>query len=307
MLARPTSPACIASAAVLLVFLSGYLTLSWEVRDVTNSMTSLSYQLDRELAVVHDLLDNSPLPVAKTGLSRAGLTPAQIRAKRAAHRKQLGKQVVSYSTSSKPFWQVNWQPSYACTTHVRVGGTGDGGKWMCDPEFYLGVPGCVVYSFGSNGDFSFEEGVHALAPHCEIHTVDSGPPTGNVPEFVTYHQGTIGGVDDRQAGQFTPVSLMRILGHTNVTVLKMDCEGCEFGAFSPSAFPANGRAIQQVLFEVHYWGVSPIQIHNLFRTVTKLGYAIFSKEPNLDTDGCCVEFSVVYLPRQLEVLDQARD
>lgn len=43
-------------------------------------------------------------------------------------------------------------------------------------------------------------------------------------------------------------------------------------------------------------------VHNLLQTVTSLGYAIFSKEPNLSTDGSCIEFSVVYLPGQLDVL-----
>ena len=34
--------------------------------------------------------------------------------------------------------------------------------------------GCVVYSFGSNNDFSFEEAVLAQDERCKIHTFDHG-------------------------------------------------------------------------------------------------------------------------------------
>ncbi len=149
----------------------------------------------------------------------------------------------------------------------------------------------MVYSFGSNGDFSFEEAVHAVAPACEIHTMDPAPPSDTVPPFLMYHQGLL---DET----FTLRTFMSQLGHTNVTLIKMDCEGCEFGALTPSAIPSEGAAIQQILFEVHYSG-EPFKTHTLFRILHSLGYAIFSKEANIvGGGGSCVEFSVVHLDQQ---------
>jgi len=205
----------------------------------------------------------------------------------------MGRQAVSFDTSNAEYWQKNWEPSYTCTTLERLGRPGDGGKWVCDPQHYLQREGCVVYSFGSNGDFSFEEAVHAVAPACEIHTVDPAPATDAVPAFLTYHEGRLGEA-------LTLRTFMRQLGHTNVTLVKMDCEGCEFGALTPSAMPSEWGAIQQIQFEVHYNG-EPLRTHALFRALHSLGYAIFSKEANLDvgSGGSCVEYSVVHLDHQL--------
>lgn len=299
-------PVCGLLILAFLMHLAFKTDVAAESLDVHNFMANLNYKLDREIEVMQDVKYHLLLTRSSAGLtperqaltSRAGLTLEQIRAKSVVHETQMNQQVLSYDSQGQVFWQVNWEPTYTCTTHVRLGRRGDGGKWVCDPEVYLRRPGCVVYSFGSNGDFSFEEAVHAVAPNCEIHTVDSGPP-GAVPAFVTYHQGIIGGRDSLQQRLFTPVSFMRMLGHRNVTILKMDCEGCEYGALTPAAFPADGAAIQQILFEVHY-ARNPIQTHALLRRVMAMGYAIFSKEPNLDAgDSCFVEFSVVYLPTQL--------
>ena len=74
--------------------------------------------------------------------------------------------------------------------------------------------------------------------------------------FLRYHQGLLGET-------FTLRSFMRQLGHTNVTLVQMDCEGCEFGALTPSTMPSEGAAVQQILFEVHYnW--DPFKAHTLF-------------------------------------------
>ena len=49
---------------------------------------------------------------------------------------------------------------------------GDGGKWVCDPHRITEQKDCLVYSVGSNNDFSFEMAVlKDIGPHCEIHTV----------------------------------------------------------------------------------------------------------------------------------------
>lgn len=299
-------PVCAVMITVsLLLYFHVKMDFMGNVQQVLHEITTnLDDKLDRDIQLIQDVKHNLLFLRASTSLtSQTGLTLEQIRVKSIAHEKQMNKQVLSYESRGRPFWQVNWEPSYTCTTHVRMGRRGDGGKWVCDPEHYLKATDCVVYSIGSNGDFSFEQAIHTLAPKCEIHTMDSGPPKADMPAFVNYHQGIMGGRDSPPERLFTPASLMRTLSHTNITILKMDCDGCEYDALIPPAFPNTPASIQQILFEVHYTN-NPIQTHALLRRVTRLGYAIFSKEPNLDApDGCCVEYSVVYLPGQLEMME----
>ena len=39
---------------------------------------------------------------------------------------------------------------------------GDGGKWVCGLRTLLQRKECVIYSFGSNGEASFEKGILAV-------------------------------------------------------------------------------------------------------------------------------------------------
>ena len=54
-----------------------------------------------------------------------------------------------------------------------MGKLGDGGKWICDPHrIREEQEECLVYSVGSNNDFSFEQAIlEVVGEHCEIHTV----------------------------------------------------------------------------------------------------------------------------------------
>ena len=38
---------------------------------------------------------------------------------------------------------------------------GDGGKWFC-AEYFKQTEECVIFSIGSNGDFSFEESMNKM-------------------------------------------------------------------------------------------------------------------------------------------------
>jgi hypothetical protein len=77
------------------------------------------------------------------------------------------------------WFQDNWEPSFTCQHERRIGGNGDGPKWVCDPH-RIDPDSCLIYSFGSNNDFSFEESVlREISAKCEIHTFD--PTIGPTP------------------------------------------------------------------------------------------------------------------------------
>lgn len=70
------------------------------------------------------------------------------------------------------FYQNHYEPEFVCLHERRVGKLGDGGKWICDPHRIKNQEDCLVYSVGSNNDFSFEQSVlDHIGHHCEIHTV----------------------------------------------------------------------------------------------------------------------------------------
>ena len=79
-----------------------------------------------------------------------------------------------YDRVKKPgnFYQNNYEPDFVCQHERRIGKLGDGGKWICDPHRIRDQEDCLVYSVGSNDDFSFEQSVlNEIGHHCEIHTV----------------------------------------------------------------------------------------------------------------------------------------
>eukprot|EP00965_Chrysotila_dentata_P129161 4269811-Pleurochrysis_carterae.AAC.2 len=71
------------------------------------------------------------------------------------------------------FFQPDWNCSGRALERVPEK-DGDGPKWVCGlDEIGLRRPSkCLVYSFGSNGDTSFEEAVKKRRPDCEIFTFD---------------------------------------------------------------------------------------------------------------------------------------
>ncbi len=223
-------------------------------------------------------------------------TRAQAWIKMNFHETQMRKQIVTMDTIGRVFFQRNWEPSYSCTTIARMGCPGDGGKWICDPQHYLEMNECIVYSFGSNNEFSFEESIHNFNPECKIYTFDPTVhnPT-NKPKFVHYYPWGLAGNDFAEKSLFTVRTIMKSLGHRKISVLKVDCEGCEFESFNTHSFPVYKGAINQILIEVHFNG-NPRTVHSFFSFLSNRGYAIFNKEANIQySNGNAVEYALVHL------------
>mmetsp|Transcript_18345 Transcript_18345/g.27180 ORF Transcript_18345/g.27180 Transcript_18345/m.27180 type:complete len:337 (+) Transcript_18345:130-1140(+) len=171
------------------------------------------------------------------------------------------------SENPAKFWADNYEPELTCAHQRRLGGLGDGGKWVCDPRrivasadeqsYTSGKTRCVVYSVGSNGNAHFEQSVNdALKEQCsnqlEIHTFDLknwNKRNGNFGDRVkeaggTFHHWGIttkAGLDFNATDYFLPKTYREStfksfgqtfveLGHTNrvIDILKIDCEGCEW-------------------------------------------------------------------------------
>eukprot|EP00922_Rhytidocystis_sp_ex-Travisia-forbesii_P023494 GHVS01034446.1.p1 GENE.GHVS01034446.1~~GHVS01034446.1.p1 ORF type:complete len:361 (+),score=63.77 GHVS01034446.1:71-1153(+) len=178
------------------------------------------------------------------------------------------------------FWlQKHWEPEWGCALEERIGAKGDGGKWVCDFDKLTegaavaeqevdgatgvrdsrrsgaldsGGGGCLVYSIGSNGDWSFEQDIYDRKK-CEIHTFDHTLKESiKPPSFLHFHPwglgppktegeeagGQEGGEGQKVEGLTQLLSLPEIvsrLGHRKrvIDILKVDVEGHEFAALLP--------------------------------------------------------------------------
>ena len=201
------------------------------------------------------------------------------------------------------WYMWNVLPNFACTDMERVGGLGEGPKWVCNPH-RLG-PDCLVYAFGSIPRFE-----RALPSRCEIHVFD---PIAEAPPFeynhVQYHKWGLSSSYDAEYnarqkesdGSFkTFQDTRQALGHESrsIDILSLDCDGCEWYVFVVMAClwtmltPSHratardwiGSGARQILVETHNLPHSSpgvrdeTKIHEYFDSFQKQGYALFSKE-----------------------------
>jgi hypothetical protein len=192
---------------------------------------------------------------------------------------------------------------------------GDGQKWVCDPHRIASQESCIVYSVGSNGDFSFELGIQKIAPRCEIHIFDFTDYANHMPKGLnaTYHAWGIKPVNDStiqvtKSANFVGNTLWRtrptldwktfpeiveLLGHNGrvIDIFKIDCEGCEFYTYKD--WLAANADIRQILVEIHG---TPSVTDEMFGNIHYANYVMFHKEPNIQwSGGSCVEFSFLKL------------
>ena len=209
-----------------------------------------------------------------------------------------------------------FEPSWNCHIEQRVGKEfGDGGKFLCGGLNYFSSrsEACLVYSVGSNGDFSFETSIKKAG--CEVHTFD---PSGDTLAWeekaaslgVHYHAWGLRGeaplsskttffnsVTNTHNPLLTLMEIRNQLTHDGrkIDILKVDCEGCEWAAFKLIFDDViQGRyRVGQILIEVH--GLDFEKIEAFFKHANQAKFYIFHKERN--HWGCngykCLEYALI--------------
>ncbi|KAI3659303.1 hypothetical protein MP638_003519 [Amoeboaphelidium occidentale] len=206
--------------------------------------------------------------------------------------------------------------TYDCdrNTLMRVGdrGDGDGGKWICG-EFLKprksNEPANVVFSVGSNGDFSFEESmIKVLGSNTKIYTFDCtgqwDPPSEQI-TFVNVCLGSSDFVDGNKRQFKSWASILSDLKIKKIDFLKMDIEGFEWVVL-PAILEHKvlDELPVQISFEVHLAAPGGYdkdvddkslgqKLARLFLKLDKAGYYLASNEYNIVSPGCCSEFTVV--------------
>ena len=220
--------------------------------------------------------------------------------------KERIRETPNCATDCKPsgaaaWFQNNYEPVFTCQHERRIGRWGDGGKWVCDPHRIIqNNKSCLVYSIGSDNDFSFEHGILTdVSSECEIHTFD--PTIGKIPvdvpsENIHFHPW---GLAQEDGGDYkTLPSIIKELGHTGHTIdiLKIDCEGCEWKTFE-QWFDGH-TIIRQIQVEVHGGtvGAMPVVAQSFMSFLQRHNYVIFHKEPNIQhSGGVCIEYAFLLL------------
>jgi FkbM family methyltransferase len=194
----------------------------------------------------------------------------------------------------------------------------DGGKWLCglqevhklrshssiiEPVYYgagrahyddadTRAP-CIVYSMGSNNEFSFERRVRKIAPGCEIHTFDpTVKETGDGKATYDRYHGDFGfggtdGVTNTIGTRQFPIksiaTIMSELKHSHVDYLKVDVEGFEWEFLSKVDWSVT--KVGQILVELHPQlgrggrALTAKDVDIVFTKLEKAGYRLISLEP----------------------------
>lgn len=192
------------------------------------------------------------------------------------------------------FFKSNWEANFYCSHKVRIGKMGDGGKWVCDPFKLREKSDCLVYSAGSNGDFSFEIELKKLLPKCSIFTIDKDNYLCPK-DICTFHQASLGSGSTMNSKPWS--RLIQELNHTRqvVDIFKIDIEGYEYEFFT-DMFNSNisiDNFPRQILVEVHPANVS--EMHRFFEVFRKKHYIIFNREPNFIVGPTYFEYAFLRL------------
>jgi len=199
--------------------------------------------------------------------------------------------------------QLNWDPDFSCGAKDIVGGTqGHNSKWLCDPHRLQSRENdCLVYNFGvatqnDVPDFSFERGLHEVAPNCDIHVFDPQKDYTNelreaVGSTASFHQYGLKASyaqnetytdsyslrkaqwsSDVTAQLRTLQEIKKELGHEGRTidVLALDCRGCEWKVYKDWL----QEDIRQLNIELHDF---PLSANETMFDLHLNGYVIIHK------------------------------
>ncbi|XP_069130239.1 uncharacterized protein [Argopecten irradians] len=192
---------------------------------------------------------------------------------------QLGELYHSYMHTSQEF----------CRNVVRVGQAGDGGWNMCNTTEYRPVKPCLVYSFGINNDWGFDDAISSEYG-CEVHAFDPsmGVNDHKRSEKIYFHNLALSdknGIINGHWKSKTLQSIIHSLGHDEriIDIVKMDIEGSEWPAMESFIPSGTLKNIRQLYFEFHT-GITPSENYRTrminFRKLYDNGFRLFWGHPN---------------------------
>ncbi|XP_053390598.1 probable methyltransferase-like protein 24 [Mercenaria mercenaria] len=169
---------------------------------------------------------------------------------------------------------------------MRFGNVEDGGKEICLDELYIPKQHCLVYSFGSNFRFDFEEAVIRHI-NCEIHTFDPSKPIQGrtIPSGINFHLLGLAGensINSKGWEMKTLSTLKKLLNHTErvIDILKIDIESGEWTALPEMLESGVLERVKQLSIEIHYDKARGNHQLKTLRKLYEAGFRIFMHEHN---------------------------
>jgi hypothetical protein len=217
-------------------------------------------------------------------------------------KKQLARSVVhqhpnvSIEMGPAIWYQQNYYPFFTCPLHLRrVGGLGDGPKYLCDPHRIPALAReqgrtCLIYSVGSRAKFEFEDGIRDIVGNaCEVHIFDPvwfGVP-GMEEKNMYFHRWGLKSsyeqnftVNMAMNDFYTLQEIMMRLNHTGrvIDIFKVDIESGEWHIYRDWL----DIDIRHLLVETHSLcrGCTEKSIA-LFDDIRKAGFVTISREANI--------------------------
>lgn len=224
--------------------------------------------------------------------------------------------------------------------HSSIFGERDGGWNVCGDDFTRTKrlerktrrQRCIIYSFGINDDPSFDHDVVTRWPECEVFAFDPsiGRRTGDtfLGDGIHFYNIGLGGyntgesntrTDERGWQIMTLGSIMDMLGHDRVDVVKMDIEGSEWDTWREWRNNAGDggnvfvvERIGQLLAEIHFsinTTVHREQVEQLDWFRREVGWIPFTRSQNfrwsrvvsIDVSGIGLDGDIVRSTRCIEV------
>jgi hypothetical protein len=230
------------------------------------------------------------------------------------------KHIVIRHNCERVYYQHNWNPDFSCSETDSMVPMGSGGHWVCD-AWRLNKPGCVIYSIASTSagfGFRFEAALKRQLPLCDIHIfVNKTSATTNtttttqrtIQETLTFHELGIRGTDlqryspkgrRRKDHLSTLPDMVRMLGHSKIDLMLLDCKGCERDIFLDIGLIDFRQIILKVQGAGEILKTKKERVMNVITAMLdylhhNLSYVIFHKEPDLLEEARNVEFSLLKL------------
>ncbi|XP_067653804.1 probable methyltransferase-like protein 24 [Haliotis asinina] len=143
-----------------------------------------------------------------------------------------------------------------CHRKLRMGKLGDGGWEICDDAKYRPVKPCIVYSFGINNDFSFDDDT-AKNYECDVSSFDPSMKQASYQRSprVRFYKSGLDGKDQRRNNWdlHTLTTFKKMLNHTGkyIDVLKIDIENSEWPSLISIVSSGELSKVRQFLVEYH--------------------------------------------------------
>ncbi|XP_074661220.1 putative methyltransferase-like protein 24 isoform X2 [Tubulanus polymorphus] len=194
------------------------------------------------------------------------------------------------------YYNLTQTITYQCKNRKRYGNQNDGGWEIClDAGFQIQAP-CLVYSFGINNDFSFDDSIDKQMG-CEIHAYDPSMAVNDHKrgKNINFHKVGISNEDSRQVSWIMRKvsSLIHGLGHQNriIDYMKMDVEYSEWKAMEKMLEEDVFKNIRQFAVEIHLPSLDILgyghvryeplkRLTRILRSVKHAGFEVYHNHAN---------------------------